>query len=263
MITQELERELSRLRKIKSAVEKDINAAPQGALRISHSSKGIQYYHRKKPSDKNGTYIKAAEIDIARSLAQKEHAQSLIKAITPTVRHLSDIKEECEKLEQLLNRQKYSPERLELLKPYQLSDKEYVEQWLATPFESNPTFPEHKQFKTSKGEMVRSKSENIIAEHLIKLGIPYKYEAPLFYSGNRCIYPDFTILNVRKRQIIYLEHFGMMDSDEYRKNEFFDKLRKYRLAGLVLGDNLIATFEDKDNQIDLSMLDMLLKRCCM
>ena len=34
----------------------------------------------------------------------------------------------------------------------------------------------------------------------------------LFILSNRIIHPDFTVLNVRTREILYWEHLGMMDN---------------------------------------------------
>lgn len=52
---------------------------------------------------------------------------------------------------------------------------------------------------------MRSKSEVIIADLLNKEGIPYRYEFPLYLKEFNTVYPDFTILNVRKRKEIYWE----------------------------------------------------------
>ena len=39
-------------------------------------------------------------------------------------------------------------------------------------------------------------------------------ESALVIGGVK-IYPDFTVLNVRTRETIYLEHLGMMDDPQY------------------------------------------------
>ncbi|MEE3440399.1 MAG: hypothetical protein VZR07_10670, partial [Ruminococcus sp.] len=51
-------------------------------------------------------------------------------------------------------------------------------------------------FETQRGEIVRSKSEVIIADALYYANIPYHYEKPI-KVGDRVIYPDFTVLNVK------------------------------------------------------------------
>ena len=40
------------------------------------------------------------------------------------------------------------------------------------------------------------------------LSIPYKYECPLQLSNGMIIYPDFTVLDVKRRKVWYWEHRG-------------------------------------------------------
>ena len=53
-------------------------------------------------------------------------------------------------------------------------------------------FEENLIHRTARGEMVRSKSEVIIADHLADKGVDYGYEQPLTIEGVTK-YPDFTI----------------------------------------------------------------------
>lgn len=262
MFIDELRGELSCLQKILKEAEKDISSAPPGALRISKSNNNTQYYHRQNPQDKHGKYIAVENISTVKALAQKHYAQEVKKQITNKINDLISLikKYEGAGFESIADN--YVPERRKLITPYRLSDAEFTRKWLDTPYVSNPSHPENKKFKTLNGELVRSKSEQIIADRLAMLGIPYKYEAPYFYSGENCIYPDFTILNVKKRKLIYLEHFGKMDSDNYRK-KFFWKMKLFNQIGLIQGDNLLMTFEDADNQFDVSAYDALIKENCI
>ena len=47
--------------------------------------------------------------------------------------------------------------------------------------------------RTERGDLVRSKSELVIADKLFSRGIDYVYEQPLDLGGGRVRYPDFTI----------------------------------------------------------------------
>ncbi|MCR4676896.1 MAG: hypothetical protein K5634_06680 [Sphaerochaetaceae bacterium] len=102
-------------------------------------------------------------------------------------------------------------------------------------------------FLTAKGDYVRSKSEMIIANILFALGIPYVYEARIEINGIT-FRPDFKILNCMTGEIIYLEHFGMMDNPEYAAKAV-RKINAYYMAGLSEQKNLIFTFETKDNPL--------------
>jgi len=69
---------------------------------------------------------------------------------------------------------------------------------------------------TENGELVRSKSEWIIADKLKAAGIKYQYEQPLILDGVER-YPDFTIRDDDAGTIWYWEHNGLLSDSEYRK----------------------------------------------
>ena len=89
---------------------------------------------------------------------------------------------------------------------------------------------------------VRSKSEVIIADALTRANIPYRYEYPTSIKGWGTLYPDFTCLDIRTREEIIWEHFGLMGDPDYAENAV-QKITHYAASGYVLGKNLIATFE--------------------
>ena len=69
--------------------------------------------------------------------------------------------------------------------------------------------------QTLAGEMVRSKSEVIIANILYQSGIPYTYEERLTAPDGSQRLPDFTIR--WQGQTLYWEHLGMLDVDDYER----------------------------------------------
>ena len=79
-----------------------------------------------------------------------------------------------------------------------------------SPVEINGLFFEsYLIHRTSRGEMVRSKSEVIIADHLANNGVEYGYEQPLTIKGVTK-YPDFTIEDMESGLTFYWEHCGML-----------------------------------------------------
>lgn len=70
-----------------------------------------------------------------------------------------------------------------------------------------------RKFQTLSGEMVRSKSEVIIANILYQSGIPFAYEQPLRAPDGSRHDPDFTIK--WNGRTCYWEHLGMLDDEEY------------------------------------------------
>ena len=69
--------------------------------------------------------------------------------------------------------------------------------------------------RTRRGEMVRSKSEVIVADTLGALEVEYAYEIELTMSGGTRKLPDFTILRSGQKPV-YWEHLGMLDRPGYR-----------------------------------------------
>ena len=112
--------------------------------------------------------------------------------------------------------------------------------------------------QTERGEMVRSKSEKILADKMYALGIPYRYEYPLWLRGYGTIYPDFTILKISTREEIYLEHFGMMDDPQYCQKAML-KLQTYARNHIYPGHGLLLTFETQQTSLDMKAVEEMLK----
>ncbi len=103
----------------------------------------------------------------------------------------------------------------------------------------------------------RSLSEMLIEVLLDKYQLPYKYETA-FVAGSTTYYPDFAILSRRSGEIVYWEHFGMMDNQDYVNRTAY-KLASYANNGLCLGINLIASFGSKDKKITQEEIESIIK----
>ena len=68
--------------------------------------------------------------------------------------------------------------------------------------------------RTARGELVRSKSEVLIANLLDELGLSYDYESPFTGDDSRTVRPDFTILTDLGQTVIW-EHLGMLSDPRY------------------------------------------------
>ena len=148
------------------------------------------------------------------------------------------------------------PSRKCCFQPIWLPDDQYAKQWLETSFRTKGVGENVPEFFTDNGERVRSKSEVLIADKLKKMGIPYRYECELKLNTGRIIYPDFTVLNVRKRTVYYYEHFGRMDDPEYVK-DVMQRLEWYRQDGIIVGDQLFITWETKDFPLSMRSAEQL------
>jgi hypothetical protein len=121
-------------------------------------------------------------------------------------------------------------------------------------------FEEKLIHRTASGEMVRSKSEVLIADHLARKekehGFDhYRYEFPLTLGG-ATKYPDFTVEDAASGRNYYWEHCGMLHVPSYRRR-WEEKLAWYKANGILPyeeggGPNgvLIVTRDEANGSID-------------
>lgn len=117
---------------------------------------------------------------------------------------------------------------------------------------------------TERGDLVRSKSELVIADKLHHRGIDYAYEQPVALPNGRTRYPDFTISDPAYGVTFYWEHLGMYHDAGYRRR-WEEKRAEYVEAGIVpLGSNtgsdriLIETMDDEGGGLDAATLARLI-----
>lgn len=115
-------------------------------------------------------------------------------------------------------------------------------------------FEENLIHKTENNELVRSKSEVIVANALYNAGYSYEYEKALVLSDGNTIYPDFTINYFGTE--FYLEHCGMLYNPAY-KARWEVKLQKYKDNGLI--NQLIVTEDNLDGGIDSKKILEIIK----
>ena len=139
-----------------------------------------------------------------------------------------------------------------------MSDEEYARRWQEMDYQHKYFENTGRVYTSFKGEKMRSKSEVIIANILYLLGIPYHYEYPLELINGRTIYVDFLILDVRNRKEIWYEHFGMMGDMAYADPNT-DRFNDIVAAGLLPGDNFIATFETYNKPLDTRTIFKILE----
>jgi hypothetical protein len=114
--------------------------------------------------------------------------------------------------------------------------------------------------KTARGELVRSKSEVIIADALLALGVDYyEYEKPLDLGEDGIKSPDFTIEDVESGVKWYWEHCGMMSDEGYRRR-WEAKRAVYKNHGIIEGENLIVSEDKRDGSIDSQEIRSLIKK---
>ena len=114
--------------------------------------------------------------------------------------------------------------------------------------------------RTERGDLVRSKSELVIADKLHARGIDYAYEQPLVLSNGRTRYPDFTIADHARGVTFYWEHLGMLHDPGY-KARWDVKRTEYLECGIGPHEDgggpegtLIETCDEPGGRLDAAMM---------
>lgn len=239
------------LEQLLAAKTKALATAPEGRLRISKSNGAVQYYQITE-GHKRPVYICKKNLQLARALAQKQYNKKIAKRIRAQVVQINKLLQVLEG--SALNVEcTYNKERQQLIELVTLSDKEYASRWLATKYEGKPFVQDVPAMFSSRGERVRSKSEVIIADTLARFGVPYRYEWPLQLADIK-VHPDFYCLNLRTREEIAWEHFGMIDNSDYAEKMVY-KLKKYEKSNFQVGRNLIISMETTNHPITIKDIE--------
>lgn len=118
--------------------------------------------------------------------------------------------------------------------------------------------------RSERGDLMRSKSEVLIADKLYTRGVAYAYEAPLPFSDGVDRYPDFSFAHEITGVNYYWEHLGMLDDEVYRAR-WERKLAAYRKSEILpreegggLRGTLIITRDEPGGGFDSAKIAKLI-----
>ena len=273
--------EITRLEKLNKKVDKLLINVPEGSLKSQNVKGKTYYYHQYMIKDNNSEknnckgkdsnnvdsqlkieYIKK-DSTLAKDLANKQYNSALKSTITNNLKCLKTFvnKYQAEKMDNIYDN--LSAARKKLVIPLYSTIKEQVRVWSEEEYEANNNYPENLRYETEQGDIVRSKSEVIIANILFKHreDILYKYEKPLtlIIDGRKKeVYPDFTIINVHTGKITYWEHAGLMDDGHY-VNEFIRKMNSYVANGFAIGRDVAVSYETQGLPLDIKVVKRMVQ----
>ena len=264
--------EIARMEKLIKKVDINLKNAPEGSLKFQNIKGKTYYYHqymmKEEKTKKSKGCVKIEYIkknsSLASALANKQYYTSLKQAIT---NNLNQLKTFISKYQEGIVDEIYDSlieERKRLITSVQLSVKEQVRLWESEEYEKNNKYPENLRYETEQGDMVRSKSEVIIANILYKhrKNLLYKYEKPLLLTidgVDKIVHPDFTIINIHTGKIVYWEHAGLMDDPLY-VNKFVRKMNSYVANGLIIGKDVIVSYETQTLPLDIRIVKKIIEQ---
>jgi hypothetical protein len=271
--TEELKNQLNELNillgKVEDRLKKSWNIE-EGKLRVC-SSHGYPQYHFKPKNEEKERYIPTYEKDKIKAIVQKEYDLRIKKELESSSQKLQKFLKsyDLSNIETLYENLHYG--RKSLIDPIIPTTAMIIEEWYQKHPGNTNSYEKDAAFTTKRGEIVRSKSEKILADAFFDYGLPYQYEPCIelentinddnqYKAPGGVIrkYPDFVILNVRKEKTIYWEHLGRAGEDRYATKNF-KKLMEYEKNGFILGDNLIITLESEKTPLDIDILHRKIK----
>ena len=261
-IKESLMERLRCLERIQRNKERAMKRAPEGKLRINNRKSGPQYYYRRTQKDKIGVYLPRKDIILAKRLGQKDYDERILRAVNKEILAIRKCLSMYPDASAEEIYESLSVQRRSLVNPIELTDEGFAEYWSREAYERKTVPDPEEGFSTDHGEIVRSKSEWIIANLLERYKVPYRYESKLLLEGFGTVFPDFNILNVRERRSKYWEHEGMMDDPEYAESAI-RKERAYIRNGYMPGDNLILTSETRKQPLNPDIVKEFIERYCL
>ena len=227
----------------------------QGNLIIESNKSSLQFYCSTGSTCRRYLSKTKQQYEITQ-LLQKKYDEKCLKLLTQRQNAIAAFlkRDPHDTFDEIWN--DFPTECQKKLIPFKESTARRLDLWKRKIFNQKPLVPGIKTFKTINGETVRSKSEKIIADLLYYYNVPYRYEMACTLNELGTIYPDFTIYDIRKNRLVYLEHFGMIDNPDYSKKMII-RYNDYIKSGFA--DRLIISMESSTQPLNVKALIPLIK----
>ena len=253
----EIESRYNLIQLIEEKTKDALNQLPEGRIKIKKRDQDTNYYL--VVGDNKEKWLKKDNKELIESLIQKNYLQKVNRAAEKEIEKLKQVLKTYPKTVAEEVYEHLPKERKMFVKPIVPTDDQFRERWESQTYPVKPVKEGMPVFKTLKGDLVKSKSEVLIADRLFANGIPYKYECPINVGGI-IFHPDFTILRMSDRKILYLEHCGKVGDAEYAE-DMVSRANRYSLAGIMQGDSLFFTFETSKTPLDTEVIDKMIENC--
>ena len=227
---------------------------PEGRL-TGFRLKGKVYYKWIKGGKTK--YIGAGNRELVEKLQLRRYLEKLIATIDRNAGYLRELWEKYRPVapEEILGSlpKTYRNRRL-LTLAGQGAD---LREWEESDYEQSAWHREYKVHLTAKGDLVRSKSELIIADMLYEREIPYHYEEVLHMPDGGYLVPDFTIGVRDTGRLVYLEPCGMLSEEHYRR-DYLRKMERYCVAGFRPWIDVYFTFDNANGALDTDKIGRMM-----
>lgn len=230
---------------------------PKGTIRVRNCRGNIQLYFCPEGTGEE-CFVPRKEWEMMQKVVQMDYEDRLLRKTREMQNALKHFLKRYDEdaLENVYD--KMVKGRQSLVTPLILPRQQAIEKWrLEHPGEQNE-IPKKEAYETQRGELVRSKSEKILADLFNSMDIPYIYE-PKLHLKDKDIYPDFMLFNVKSRKSAYWEHFGRLDKQEYVLKNYL-RINDYERSGYLLGEDFFFSMETEGRPLDVKLAGQKLER---
>ena len=248
-------KERERLKLKLESLERQVEQLPKGKLIISKSKGYMRFF---ESDGHNKKYLKKTRNQ--KNIQKLAYKKYILLQIQDTSQEMEAVDSYLKQYPQENLSEQFlieNPEIQELLSPIHKPIRKELAEWMNASYKKSKREVEKLIHPTSAGFCVRSKSEVMIVEYLLKYKIPFRYECELLV-GKEIYYPDFTIRHPKTGELFYWEHFGMMDDPKYRR-KCCNKLQKYGDYGIIPTINLITTYETGNHPLSINEVEKMIQ----
>lgn len=248
-----------------------LRSCPDGVLKRSVDRGRIQYFQITKTNGKRKRHGINRNQRLIKSLAEKAYFQETLDLIKENLCQLKQAFESTEDHDADCILEKLQRDFPELSKACFFDQKNWIAEnpadrtlqqrleshitWADSPYEKSTYRKWDLKVTTSRGLLVRTKSEALIAEKLYEYGIPFRYEQILWIDDS-LIVPDFTFETASGDELFW-EHAGMLENMYYSFRHHL-KMMQYEAASIFPWQKLIVTY-DIDNELNLQVVDDMIR----
>ncbi|MBR5500941.1 MAG: hypothetical protein IKV74_05395 [Clostridia bacterium] len=229
-------------------MDEELAGLPEGKFCSVKNGSGTKWYYYQGGKRH---YIPKSNKRLAQQLARRKYLTEKLRQCRGQLQAIEEYFTRTIKIrsaDELLQNPAYQ----DLLLPYFQIQNKSLADWAYAPYARNPYRPESCNHLVYADLWVRSKSESMIASFLYQNRIPFRYECALKLT-KKIIYPDFTLRHPQTGEYYYIEHFGLFDSQEYRRHAL-SRMDDYAANGIYLNQQLFVTTETKEKPFSVNQL---------
>lgn len=255
-----LELERIREKKLQEQAETFLQSAPKGSLLVKPRRRGNSYYWSVDECRGGRRFRKQINIndnhEMICALGEKTLQKEILRRCTGNRKYLESLEQHFQPVDRDLVRRELPSQYEEM---FRTLSREQIEQREKAPYSKAAFDPDSHIHETDCGILVRSKSEQILANALYAYGIPFHYEEELIHQTGirRRVFPDFTILLPNGEKILW-EHLGLLSRRGYCENTA-EKLQIFQLSGYTIGKNLILTMDDARGDCSSAIINKVIR----